>query len=1810
MQIIDPQGTTVLDENLAAGNVACNDDFSAPLSSPLRYATTPSGGAGAYEVRLHNLSNDRIFRFDIGVTPDSQTDPDPTLAAGRVWAYQWGFFTGSFGEADATDADYYPLVPGGRPGTHYVWKLDLNKFSGNLYVLTANDLGVDAPNSGYSVPTSGNTVTPKFPVYLSYPVVAQPRPTDPPVVESFRFVDDAGQDHAISPGVTPGVQDSGVFEFSADTDATYSIVIDTNLDGVFGAGDKLLLGTVSAGEHKQVPWDGTDPDGNTLAVGKYPARLQLRLGEYHFIAEDAETSGGNVDGLTIYLANSDGSTQDTRVYWDDATFLGGSSTLPVGELSSTSAGHHTWGDFSSNSIGNLAFIDTYVYGLNSSSTALTAIADNDDPQAGVDAVLTLPATALPGDAVTIQVEDADSNILSGSVETVTVVVFNARSGEQEQLTLTETAADSGVFAAELPTLDNGGAGVSNDGSMNVVYGDGLDVRFQDQPDASGGSTERSGQVVMIDPAADSDGDGIVDGVEGIADLDGDGVADYLDLDTDNDGIPDAIETAVDSDGDAVADYRDLDSDNDGLFDALESGADPALDGDADGRIDVAHAVGANGLADAVETAIDSGMLAYNGGSPLDTDADGVFDFRDLDSDNDGLPDVIEAGGSDPDGDGVVGTGSPVVDASGVAASGAGLAALDTDGDGQPDQRDLDSDGDGASDLIEAGGSDADGDGRVDDFTDANGDGFDDGIAASGLPLPDSDGDGRPDYRQNDDPDGDGLLNAQDLDDDNDGIPDTLEGDGAVDSDNDGVADSLDLDSDNDGLFDLAESGADAASLDGNGDGMIDATHPVGSNGLADAVETAADSGVIAYNGGVLRDTDADTVEDFRDLDSDNDGLTDVSEAGGSDPDHDGQVGAGAPVVDGMGVPASGAGLSAPDTDGDGVADPRDRDSDGDGLMDLVEAGGMDVDDNGIVDGFVDADGNGWHDGLMGNGLPRPDSDGDGLADVLDLDSDNDGLLDVIEAGGSDPDGDGRVGPAPQEVDALGVEISGALPQRDSDGDGVADQRDLDSDNDGIPDVVEAGGSDPDGDGISGSGMPTVDAQGRVDPVLQPTDSDGDGRLDPYDLDADEDGLTDLVESGYPDIDGNGIVDGFTDNDGDGFDDARSGTPLNLPDSDGDGLPDFLDSDDIDRDGVLDAVDIDDDNDGIPDALEGDGAVDSDGDGIADSHDLDSDNDGLLDLAESGADAAALDSDGDGRIDATHPVGANGLADAVETAADSGAIAYNGGVLLDTDADLVPDFRDLDSDNDGIADVIENGGADPDGDGRLGSGVPAVDRNGVAAGAAQPPRDTDGDGTPDARDIDADGDGQADVVEAGGRDEDGDGRIDGFADGDGDGWNDTSAGTGAPRDSDYDGIPDFQDNSDDRGEVETALNGIGAMQWLLLPLFLLGLLRLRLAAGAGRSLMIGLMAVMLALPASRVEADWRNTDDWTWYLGGGLGLSKMDPRTKNTIYSVDDDDDRALRLFVGADLTPRISAELAFADLGTTTLKPEGDIDYSTLSLDLLYYFFDHEEADHVGMAAYVKAGLGYIDNAASVPYKKNTSAQIALGIGAEYAWASGWALRADLESYDRDASALTVDLLYRFGERRRDRVVAASTPPGPFDSDGDGVFDARDRCPDTAQGTPVDDLGCPADRDGDGVVDSADQCPDTPAGAEVNAQGCALFETRIDGIFFELGSARLTADSKRILDEAVIVLKRFPQLHIEIQAHTDDIGSAESNERLSESRARSVMEYLVSQGIDAGRLSAKGYGENRPVASNDTAEGRARNRRVEFRVIEGQPADR
>jgi len=169
----------------------------------------------------------------------------------------------------------------------------------------------------------------------------------------------------------------------------------------------------------------------------------------------------------------------------------------------------------------------------------------------------------------------------------------------------------------------------------------------------------------------------------------------------------------------------------------------------------------------------------------------------------------------------------------------------------------------------------------------------------------------------------------------------------------------------------------------------------------------------------------------------------------------------------------------------------------------------------------------------------------------------------------------------------------------------------------------------------------------------------------------------------------------------------------------------------------------------------------------------------------------------------------------------------------------------------------------------------------------------------------------------------------------------------------------------------------------------------------------------------------------------------------------------------------------------------------------------------------------------------------------------------------------------------------------PLDSDGDGVPDDIDKCPDTPKGVKVDENGCPPDSDGDGVSDYKDDCPDTPKGAPVNSVGCWT----IKGVNFDYDKWDIKPQYYGAMDENVRVLNMNSTFKIEIQGHTDSIASEEYNLTLSEKRAESAKDYFVSKEIDAERITTRGFGESKPIASNATADGRAQNRRIEIKII-------
>ena len=217
-----------------------------------------------------------------------------------------------------------------------------------------------------------------------------------------------------------------------------------------------------------------------------------------------------------------------------------------------------------------------------------------------------------------------------------------------------------------------------------------------------------------------------------------------------------------------------------------------------------------------------------------------------------------------------------------------------------------------------------------------------------------------------------------------------------------------------------------------------------------------------------------------------------------------------------------------------------------------------------------------------------------------------------------------------------------------------------------------------------------------------------------------------------------------------------------------------------------------------------------------------------------------------------------------------------------------------------------------------------------------------------------------------------------------------------------------------------------------------------------------------------------------------------------------------------------------------------------------------------------------------------TSADIAPGIGSVQ-------LQGSMSITPADSSPYTLTCAGAGGEAKSIANVAVIK-----DSDKDGVFDNLDKCPDTPAGVKVDPNGCPLDGDKDGVPDYLDKCPQTPAGMPVDKEGCSPETLTIKlGILFDTAKADIKKKYDAEIGKVAEFLKKYPTVNGTIEGHTDNVGSADMNKKLSQRRADSVMKNLVEKyGIEKSRLSAVGYGEEKPIADNKTAEGRQQNRRT------------
>ena len=322
---------------------------------------------------------------------------------------------------------------------------------------------------------------------------------------------------------------------------------------------------------------------------------------------------------------------------------------------------------------------------------------------------------------------------------------------------------------------------------------------------------------------------------------------------------------------------------------------------------------------------------------------------------------------------------------------------------------------------------------------------------------------------------------------------------------------------------------------------------------------------------------------------------------------------------------------------------------------------------------------------------------------------------------------------------------------------------------------------------------------------------------------------------------------------------------------------------------------------------------------------------------------------------------------------------------------------------------------------------------------------------------------------------------------------------------------------------------------------------------------------------------------------------------------------AYGLRFGYDFTKNWGAELVFDYVRTKYTIRDLNTNVYNYRLEGLYHFMPDSK-----LVPFLAIGVGGM----TINYSGNTGHANrftpAYGGGLKYFITESLALRADVRhvlGIDRHFDNVYNNLEYGLGltfyfggtKPAPAAIVAApaavAVPPVEPDSDKDGVPDSRDKCPATPPGVAVDKDGCPLDSDKDGVPDYLDKCPGTPAGVAVDKDGCPVPPEKVSmtlNVEFDTGKADIKSKYHDEIGKVAAFLKKYPKATGTIEGHTDNVGNAAMNQKLSQRRAESVKNYLVQDfGIDPARLSAKGYGMTRPIADNKTAEGRQKNRRIE-----------
>lgn len=367
-----------------------------------------------------------------------------------------------------------------------------------------------------------------------------------------------------------------------------------------------------------------------------------------------------------------------------------------------------------------------------------------------------------------------------------------------------------------------------------------------------------------------------------------------------------------------------------------------------------------------------------------------------------------------------------------------------------------------------------------------------------------------------------------------------------------------------------------------------------------------------------------------------------------------------------------------------------------------------------------------------------------------------------------------------------------------------------------------------------------------------------------------------------------------------------------------------------------------------------------------------------------------------------------------------------------------------------------------------------------------------------------------------------------------------------------------------------------------------------------------------------------------YAGGSIGRSTLSPDTSDTIFSVSEKNSRSSQFRLGMDLHNRLSLELNTSLLGEAKIA-EGngtDVSFTGASINAIFYGLGLSNTTNrslkKGFSGYGRLGYGIMKHGSIVEPLDFSKNSFLLGLGAEYGFVNGFSARAEVTRVESEAMVISIGGVYRFGSAPSSigQVFLAAARPalGAANArtevrngkvvtinDGAGSDYAKYQSPaqmlQSAAGRGWPKPESKLDLDGDGIADGIDQCASSPANTTVNSTGCGMFDVVLTDVTFKSGSDWLTPKARGQLDALIVNLLAFPEARVLVRAHTDNKGPADDNLGLSARRAESVVAYLTEKGVGELQLETEGMGESQPIDTNDNAEGRKANRRVDLKTL-------